>query len=397
MKNVAVIGAGISGIMATYFLAKKGYSVTVFDAERYPAMKCSFANGGQLSVSNSEVWNTMANVKKGAKWMLSNDAPLYIHPSLELSKIKWLTKFLFHTIDGSYVRNTISSIKLGLKSRELYQSIRNDEQIEYDYEENGILHFYKNPKYFKSAIDSTYLYEAARAISEWKSVNTDEILAIEPALRDSSDIIGGIWSQGDSTGDIHKFCYEMTKILESRYGVKFEFNSEIIRFSTLDDFDAIVVSNGVGAQKLAKSQGDNLSIYPVKGYSITITLDEDSEKYAPSVSLLDDEAKIVSAKLGNRLRIAGTAELNGENYDIKKHRIDPLLKWVHTNFPNINTSNYSSWACLRPMTPNMIPVIKQSKKNSKVFYHAGHGHLGWTYSPATAWQLAAMVDGHLKF
>lgn len=397
MKKVAVIGSGISGIMAAYFLAKRDYDITVFDTERYPAMKCSFANGGQLSVSNSEVWNTMANIKKGAKWMLSKDAPLYIHPSLEWAKIKWLSKFLFHTIDGSYVRNSISSIKLGLESRRLYQAIRNEEQIDYDFTSCGILHFYKNPKYFNSAVDSSFLYEAAMAGKEWTPVSTNEMIGIEPALANTKDLIGGIWTPNDATGDIHKFCFEIAKILESKYNVKFAFNTNITKIDQLDDFDAIVVSNGVGAPKVAKSVGDNLSIYPVKGYSITVELDDTSEKYAPSVSLLDDEAKIVSAKLGNRFRVAGTAEMDGENYDIRKNRVDPLLNWVHENFPNIDTRNYSSWACLRPMTPNMIPIVKQSRKNPKVFYHCGHGHLGWTYSPATANQLAAMVNGHLRF
>jgi D-amino-acid dehydrogenase len=134
-----------------------------------------------------------------------------------------------------------------------------------------------------------------------------------------------------------------------------------------------------------------MPIYPVKGYSITIELDEESIKHAPTTSLLDDEAKIVTARLGNKLRIAGTAELDGENYDIRQDRITPLLDWVHTNFPKINTSNYSSWACLRPMTPNMLPIVSQSKNNKNVFYNTGHGHLGWTLAPATAKSVVNLI------
>lgn len=397
MKRVAVIGSGISGIMAAYFLVKKGFHVTVYDAERHPAMKCSYANGGQLSVSNSEVWNTFANVKKGAKWILSNDAPLYIHPSFEWAKVKWLAKFLYHTVDGTYVRNSTDSIKMGLESRSIYQQIRDSENIDYDYSPCGILHFYKNPKYFQAAKDSSFLYEAARASKEWNVVNSNQMAEIEPAISTMDGVVGGIWTPDDSTGDIHKFCYEMYKILTTRYNVAFQFNAEIGNLDNLEGYDAIVVSNGTGAQKLAKQQGEDLGIYPVKGYSVTIDLDETSLEYAPSVSLLDDEAKIVSSKLGNRLRVAGTAELDGDNQDIRKNRIDPLLKWVHENFPQINTHNYSVWACHRPMTPNMVPVVDQSRKNPKVFYHAGHGHLGWTYSPSTAQRLASMVDGFLRF
>jgi D-amino-acid dehydrogenase len=116
----------------------------------------------------------------------------------------------------------------------------------------------------------------------------------------------------------------------------------------------------------------------------------------PKVSLLDDEAKIVTATLGNRFRVAGTAELAGENYDITRSRIEPLLKWVHTNFPNINTHDYTQWACLRPMTPDMMPIIKQSSKDKKVFYNTGHGHLGWTLGPYTGKTVATIIKKYLK-
>ena len=155
------------------------------------------------------------------------------------------------------------------------------------------------------------------------------------------------------------------------------------------DYDKIVVANGIGAIKLSKYVGDNLPIYPVKGYSITIN--NVSPNLLPKVSLLDDQAKIVTSTLGNRLRVAGTAEFDDENYDIRRDRIEPLLQWVKTNLPSVSTKDYSSWACLRPMTPNMLPIVRQSKKNEKVFYHVGHGHLGWTLSPATAKQLCNLI------
>lgn len=391
MKSVAVVGAGISGIMAAYYQAKNGNSVTVFENEPYPAMKTSYANGAQMSVSNSEVWNTKANLKKGIKWMLKDDAPLYIRPSLEWGKIKWLTKFLINTLSDTYEKCTIDSIHLGIESRHLYELIRQEEGIDYDYNPSGILHFYKNDHYYQQAIAAKPIYEKAHAGKEWSLVDTCQLRMIEPSLAQIDNIVGGVWTPADSTGDIHKFCYNMMLIMQERYGVVFKFNTHIDKIDQLSDYDLIIVSNGVGAVKLAKSINDHLDIYPVKGYSVTIELDEQSLEYAPNVSLLDDESKIVSAKLGNRLRIAGTAELAGENYDIKFNRIKPLLNWVHQNFPNINTHNYSSWACLRPMTPNMMPIIKQSVNQRNVYYHCGHGHLGWTYSPSTAYSLAEMI------
>jgi len=390
-KNVAIIGAGISGIMAAYYISKKGHKVTVFDSEHYSAMRTSFSNGGQISVSNSETWNTWSNVKKGIKWMFKKDAPLLIRPSLDYRKNAWLIKFLYHTLKNSYVSNTKKSIEYGLESRKLYEEIRREEKIKYDYSPCGILHFYKNTKYFEAARDAKKLYSSANATDEWNIVVAPAIDTLEPALKNTKGILGGVWAPDDYTGDIHKFCIEMQKVLAKKYKVQFKFDTAIDDIDQLADFDIVVVSNGVGSTELAASIGDSISVYPVKGYSITINLDEESQKFAPQTSLLDDEAKIVTAKLGNRLRVAGTAELDGENYDIRKDRIKPLLDWVHTNFPNINTHDYTSWACLRPMTPDMMPIVKQSAKNHKVYYHTGHGHLGWTYAPATAKILSELI------
>ena len=157
----------------------------------------------------------------------------------------------------------------------------------------------------------------------------------------------------------------------------------------LNNFDLVIVCAGIDSKRLASSIGDNLSIYPVKGYSITINKPGIN---SPWVSLLDDEKKIVTARLGSeRLRIAGTAEFSGYNTDIKWDRVRPLIRWAETNFPDINTEDIKPWAGLRPMTPNMMPIIKQSKKNKNIFYNTGHGHLGWTLSAFTAKKISELI------
>lgn len=396
MKKVAVIGAGVIGLTTAYYLKQAGYKVTVFDQEQYPAMKCSFANGGQISVSNSEVWNTSANIKRGLKWMFNKDAPLLIRPRFDWQQIKWLAKFLWHTAAHDYARNTARTIQMGIESRQLYKEIVSKEKIEFDQSDCGILHFYKNENYLYNAIQVKELYTANGC--EWDIVSPATISRLEPTL-DSTNFLGGAWTSTDWTGDIHKFCTELAKILNKKYGVKFFYDKKINNLqdlSKINNFDFVVVSCGVGSNAFARSIGDSLDVYPVKGYSITIELDEESAKYAPTVSLLDDEAKIVTSRLGNRFRVAGTAEFAGENYDIRRDRIQPLLKWVHTNFPKINTHNYSQWACLRPMTPNMMPIVRASKKNPHVFYNTGHGHLGWTLAPATAKKIVGIIGKNVN-
>lgn len=391
-KHVAVIGAGITGITTAYYLAKLGYKVSVIEQEKYPAMRTSFANGGQVSTSNSEVWTTWPNIIKGLKWMLKKDAPLLIHPTLDWSKIKWLFRFLKSTINNEYYENTNETIRMGLESRALYKEIIQSENLEFDQSKSGILHFYKNEEYWNHARKVQTLYEDAGC--EFKLLGRDQVKHKDPALYNLRGVIGGAWTTDDWTGDIHKFCNQLAQKLKTKYNVNFYFLEKVYDLQDFAiDFDCVVVSAGVGSVELAKSINEEIPIYPVKGYSITITVnDEKSLNALPKVSLLDDEAKIVTSTLGNRFRVAGTAELNGENYDIVYDRIKPLLNWVHYNFPEIDTRNYSSFACLRPMTPNMMPITKQSDKNKKIFYNTGHGHLGWTLAPYTAKKITEYIN-----
>ena len=392
VKNIVVVGAGISGVLAAYYLAKAGHKVTVYEQERYPAMRTSFANGGQVSVSNSEVWTTWGNVAKGIKWMFKKDAPLLIRPTFEWAKIRWMAKFMWNTITDKYARNTAETIQMGMRSRDLYKEIIAEEGIEFDQSYKGILHFYKDDKYFADAESVTELYEANGC--QWQIVSPYKMHELEPTLQNDGELVGGVWTKDDWVGDIHKFCIELSKVLKTKYGVRFEFGDKVKHVNTLSHYDVIVISSGVGSKELAKTAGDTIDVYPVKGYSITINLDDESYAHTPQTSLLDDQAKIVTSTLGRRFRVAGTAELTGENYDIRHDRIKPLLDWVHTNFPKINTHDYSPWACLRPMTPDMMPIVERSKNNPRVFYHTGHGHLGWTLSPATAVKLTKLIKDY---
>jgi D-amino-acid dehydrogenase len=272
---------------------------------------------------------------------------------------------------------------MGLEASKLYKEIMYTEKLSFDQSPSGILHFYKDEQYFEAAKQAQYIYRKNGC--EWDIVDTQRVKELDSTLENVEGIVGGAWTLSDWTGDIHKFCIELERVLKKKYGVIFIYNSVTTKDTMLqlvNLYDAVVVSAGVGSVDIAKSVDDTLDIYPVKGYSITIN--NVPKKHLPVVSFLDDQAKIVTSSLGNRFRVAGTAELTGEDYDIRHDRIKPLLDWVRTNFPNMDTSDYSSWACLRPMTPNMMPITKRSDKNSKVFYNTGHGHLGWTLAPYTA-------------
>ena len=209
-KSVAVIGAGIAGITTAYYLAREGCRVTVYEQERYPAMKTSYANGGQISVSNSEVWTTWSNVKKGLLWLFKKDAPLLIRPRLDWAQWKWIAKFLYYTARGVYKENTAKTVKMGLQSRELYEEIRQEEGIYFDRSACGILHFYKDEQYWSRAQEARFLYNQNGLVR--RALDANFLEHTDPALKDIKGVVGATLTPSDWTGDIHRFCYEMAKL-----------------------------------------------------------------------------------------------------------------------------------------------------------------------------------------
>ncbi|TQR64754.1 D-amino acid dehydrogenase [Acinetobacter sp. RF14B] len=408
MRHVVVIGAGITGIITAYELALLGYQVTVLDRHLYPAMETSFANGGQLSACNAEVWNQKATVLKGIKWMSQKTAPLLLNPSFSLHKYSWLMEFLGNI--KNYEANTRETVKLALLARKRLFEIAEIEQIDFDLEKRRILHFYHNKADYDVAIRVNDLLCSGGL--ERNAISNEEIKQIEPAL--TGNYYAGFYSQNDASGDIHKFSTGLAKVCMQK-GVRFEFGQDVFaiayqlqhvtlkyRPSTENvhanrneiveiKADAIVVCAGVGSYQLANLLGERVNIYPVKGYSITVQLnDQQSQHNAPWVSLLDESAKIVLSRLGpERLRVAGTAEFNGYNRDIRADRIQPLIDWTQRNL-NLCTEHVLPWAGLRPMMPDMMPVVRQGKRE-RIFYNTGHGHLGWTLSAATAAMISQQI------
>ena len=401
MKSIAVIGGGITGVTTAYAMAQRGFEVTLFEKNRYAAMETSFANGGQLSASNAEVWNHWSTILKGLKWMLKSDAPLLVNPKPSWHKLSWFVEFISNI--PHYERNTVESARLAIAAREHLFAWAQAEGVDFDLKKEGILHIYRN----KAGFDHAGQVSRMLALGGLprRAVTPAEMKAIEPTL--AGDYYGGYFTESDSTGDIHKFTTGMAKAAE-RLGVSCQYGQDVralhsagnVAEVTVADgdghvthhFDGLVVCAGVESRNFAAQLGDRVNIYPVKGYSITVNLpDAQSQSAAPVVSLLDDETKLVTSRLGvDRFRVAGTAEFNGYNKDIRADRIRPLIAWVNQCFPGIDTRQVVPWAGLRPMTPNMMPRVGRGKA-ANVFYNTGHGHLGWTLSAITADMIGNVV------
>ena len=400
--HIAVVGGGITGVTTAYALARRGLAVTLYERHRYAAMETSFANGGQLSASNAEVWNLPATLLKGLKWMLRADAPLLVSPWPSWHKLSWFAEFI--AAMPHYARNTVETARLAIAAREHLFGWAADEGVAFDHKREGILHIYRDQAGFEHAARVSRLL--AQGGLERRPVTPEEMRAIEPTL--AGRYHGGWYTESDSTGDIHRFTVGLAQAA-ARRGVQCLYEQQVESLQHGADgvtvtatgpdgermarqHDGVVVCAGVASRRLAAMLGDRVNIYPVKGYSITVHLDDDASRAAaPQVSLLDDATKLVTSRLGpDRFRVAGTAEFNGENRDIRADRIRPLVDWVRDCFPGVDTRRVTPWAGLRPMLPDMLPRVGRGRA-AHVFYNTGHGHLGWTLSAVTADMVAGTV------
>ena len=382
-KSVAIVGGGIAGLTTAYFLAKKDYKITVFDPEGI-ATQCSYANGGQLSVCNAETWNTYSNLIKGIKWMSKNDAPLAFRNDIwSWDKFRWVVGFVGATITNSYDYNTRKTIEWSLRSRRLYKKLIKELNIDFHQKDCGILHIYKNKKSW---------YKAQKTLERFKDTGWGRVVKKGNLLKykiKTKEIVGATFTKGDSVGDIHTFCKELSNYLYNNYDYRIHVNKIVankeIKYlsgrrdhaKTIDElkkeFDEVVICAGAYTPFILP----HLNIYPIKGYSVTYHEEHDM----PTTSILDDDAKIVASPFANNVfRVAGTAELAGWNHDIRMDRIKPLRRWVRKN-TFVKDSRPENWACLRPMTPNMMPIVTKTKG---VWVNSGAGHLGWTMGMALA-------------
>jgi len=358
---------------------------------------------------SAEVWNSWATVLKGLKWMFTPGAPLLVNPTPSWHKLSWMAEFV--AAIPKYEENTVTTARLAVEARAHLTRMAAEEGIDFDCETRGILHFYHSKADFEAAARVSELL--AKGGLERRAVTPEEIRSIEPALK--GNFHGGFYTPSDFTGDIHKFTNGLARACE-RLGVTMRLATEVthvaatdvaVRISSrsvepstdetdapvrIDRFDQVVVCGGVMSRDLGRQVGDRVNVYPVKGYSITVNLpDKADQDAAPWTSLLDDKAKIVTSRLGaTRFRVAGTAEFNGTNKDIRAERIDPLIAWCRAHFPGINTRQVVPWAGLRPMMPDMLPRVMRGR-NPRVLYNTGHGHLGWTLSAATADAIGALA------
>jgi D-amino-acid dehydrogenase len=391
------------GVASAWSLAEDGHQVTVIDRQPAPAMETSFANGGQISTSHAEPWANPAALGKIVRWLGREDSPLLWRLRADPAQWAWGLRFLRQCTPARTHANTVAILRLALYSRALLKHLRPALDLDYDDQQRGILHFYTDEAEFAHAIPQADLMRAYGCDRVVKSAA--ECLAIEPALATSTvPIVGGTYTAEDESGDAHKFACALSQKAAER-GVKFLFNTTIDRLLGTEDrmtavrlsdgqslsADAYLAALGSYTPTLLKPLGIRLPVYPAKGYSATIALESDS--VAPQVSLTDDGRKIVFSRLGQRLRVAGTAEFTGYDTTVNQARCAAIMRRTLALFPRLGKCrNIEYWAGLRPATPGNVPIIGTSRI-ANLFLNTGHGTLGWTMACGSGRLIADLIAG----
>ena len=400
--KVLILGAGVVGVTSAYYLARAGHEVEVVDRQTGAGLETSFANAGQLSYGYSSPWAGPGIPLKALKWMFQQHSPLVIRPRADPRQWSWLWQMLKNCTEAAYVTNKARMVRVADYARDALQDLRAETGIEYDGRQRGTVQI------FRTQAQLDHIGDDLKVLKQYdvpfEVLDAAGVVAAEPALgRVREKFVGGLRLPQDETGDAHLFTTRLAKICEGM-GVRFRYGTSIDQL-LVEGGDIAGVATGAGVLKadryllalgsyapaLLRPLGVKLPVYPVKGYSLTLPVTDDAA--APVSTVMDETYKIAITRLGNRIRVGGTAEIAGFDMRLHEERRQTLLHSVTDLYPaGGDFAKAAFWCGLRPMTPDGTPVIGPTKF-SRLFLNTGHGTLGWTMSCGSARLAADLVGG----
>lgn len=396
--HLIVVGAGIIGMTTAYYLARDGHRVTVVDRASGPGLETSFANGGQLSYSFVAPLAGPGVLPKVPGWLLDRTSPLRFKPRMDPGQWRWLAAFVAACNADRSARTTDALLALSYASRDLYHAMV-DEGLPFDYAASGKLVMYRDAAAFETAW-AQVSYQAQRG-SEQRLLTSDECVALEPALAEvRRDIVGGIYTPSEDCGDCKALCDTLAQRLREA-GVTFLFDTPVQSIAMhggravgvrtaqgLIDADGVVVAAGVDATRLTGPLGIRPLLYGLKGYSLTYDLG--AQHLAPHISVTDLQNKVVYARIGERLRVAGIVDIGDADLKVDPARIDALRLQTGSLFPTLADLPAQTWAGLRPATPTGVPIIGAATVPG-LWLNIGHGALGFTLATGSGRLIADLI------
>jgi D-amino-acid dehydrogenase len=401
--KVLVLGAGVVGVASAYYLARAGHDVTVIERREQAGLETSFANAGQVSPGYSSPWAAPGIPVKALKWLLMKHRPLVIWPMPDPAMWRWGVSMLANCTEAAYARNKARMVRLAEYSRDCLRDLRHETGITYDDRQRGTLQLFRTQQQLDHIGADTVVLD--RFNVPYEVLDAAGCVGAEPALAPvRGTIAGGLRLPQDETGDAHQFTQRLAAIAAAQ-GVVFRYGTAIDRLRVEADAitgvetsagmltaDRYVLALGSHSPLLLRPHGIYLPVYPVKGYSITIPISDPDG--APVSTVMDETYKVAITRLGERIRVGGTAELAGFSNTLRAPRRATLEKSVTDLFPRGgDVSKASFWTGLRPMTPDGTPVIGPTRLKN-LFLNTGHGTLGWTMACGSGRLLADLVSGH---
>ena len=406
--RVLILGGGVVGVTSAYYLAKAGHEVTVLDRQPGAGLETSFANAGQVSPGYSAPWAAPGIPVKAMKWLMMRHRPLVLWPSLEPKLYGWLAKMLANCTEDAYRRNKGRMVRLAEYSRDVLRDLRTETGITYDHREKGTLQLFRTQKQLDHVGDDTGVLDEYGV--PYEVLDPAGCIAAEPALaRVGGSFVGGLRLPGDETGDAHLFTQRLAAICESM-GVTIRYGATITSLrqeggrivgvglagtgsagGEVLTADRYVAAMGSYTPMMLKPLGIELPVYPVKGYSLTLPVtDLDA---APVSTVMDETFKVAITRLGDRIRVGGTAELAGFSQALRGPRRATLERSVLDLFPQGgDVSQAKFWTGLRPMTPDGTPIVGATAYDN-LYTNTGHGTLGWTMACGSGRLLADLIGG----
>ncbi|MGB9429016.1 MAG: D-amino acid dehydrogenase [Gammaproteobacteria bacterium] len=403
-RSVVVIGAGLIGTTTAWYLAERGFEVTVVERREGPGLETSFANGGLLTPSEADPWNAPGILGQLLRWLGHEDSPLLLRPRALPGMLRWGLEFLRASRAAPHLRSTEATLRLALYSLRALDELSQQLSLKYDRLSTGTLKIFRERKALQATLR---LAERLRPLGlESRVLKPDEAVAVEPLLKNiAGRLVGAIHYPEDASGDAYMFAHGLQKQAAAA-GIKFRFNTTVheiraggTRIESLSTSngeisgDVYVLAAGSHSPQLAQPLGLRLPIYPVKGYSTTVT---SADSCTLRVPVVDFEQKIVITPLGKRWRIAGTAEFNGFDTAINPVRGGSLLRQATATLPELaraaEQGGVLHWTGLRPMTCDGPPILGTSPY-ANLFLNTGHGPLGWTLCAGSARLVADLVAG----
>lgn len=399
MSDVVVLGAGIVGMTTAYYLARAGHAVTVIDAGDGPGEGgASFGNGAQLSYSYTDAMASPSLVRNLPKYLLGRDPAFRFRPTPSPRFWSWAASFLANATPARFEHNTVELLKLAMESRREFAGVA--DRFAFDHRTTGKLNLYATVEGARAAERLIRLKNAHGA--EQEMLTPGEAVAREPALAAyGHSFVAALWSPHDEAGDSHRLCVALHRALADGHGVDFRFGTRVRALdvrggrlaAVLTDRGEVpcaraVVALGVWSADIARTAGIRLPIWPMQGYSMTVP----ATAMAPSASITDTARKVVFCRIGDRLRIAGIADIGPRRESLDPARFESFRETARGIFPEAGdyAGELNPWTGFRPMTPDSRPIVGASGVEG-LFLNCGHGSLGWTLSMATAARLAGLM------